>query len=277
MSTTGRPRRGSIGRARTALALVAVAVLALAACGDDDGGDEGGTVDAEAIEATDWQLDADASTPTIGGDVASTFALRDGQASGTLQCNTYTVTMELAADGTVEMGEMASTMIACVPDSAAEAEQAFSTALQSVTKAAIDDGGDLVLTGPDDVALHFTPIDEEALLVQAWDVVNVARDDAIESVVEGTSPVLTFADDGTVTLTTGCNDLSSSWTLDGRFVTIEPPRSTMKACEEPAGVMEQETALGAALEGAHSVQVSNERLTLLDEEDHILLTAVPQG
>jgi heat shock protein HslJ len=258
---------------RVVLALAVLVVLAVSACGED----EGGTVDAEAIEGSDWQLDASASTPEIGGEVASTFALRDGQASGTLQCNTYTVTMELAADGTVELGEMASTAMACFPDSAGEAEDAFSAALQSVTRAAIDGDGHLVLTGPDDVSLVFTAIDEAELLVQAWDVIQVARDDAIQSVVEGTSPVLTFADDGTLTLTTGCNDLGSSWTLDGRFITIDPPRSTMMACAEPEGVMEQEAALGAALEAAHSVQVSNERITLLDEQDHILLGGTPKG
>jgi heat shock protein HslJ len=48
----------------------------------------------------------------------------------------------------------------------------------------------------------------------------------------------------------------------------------MMACDDPPGVMEQETAIYAALESAARVEVTPGSLTVLDGEGRIALEAV---
>ncbi len=278
MSDLGRGRDRRRDWLRITVAVAVLAAVGLAACGSDDeevsAGTDGRGIDLDELAATDWVLVPDASTPAIGGE-PSTFSWRDGRASGTLQCNAYAGEMAIGADGVVETGALASTMVACFPEELAEAEAAFSTALESVVAATIADDGTLVLTGSrDEVRLVFAKFEADAVLPGAWEVVNVSWGDAIRSVIEGTSPVLTFVDDGTLTLTTGCNDIASAWTLVGHEIAIDPPRQTMMACLEPEGVMEQEAGLGGALERARRVEITRDQLTLLDAEGLILLSAI---
>ena len=71
----------------------------------------------------------------------------------------------------------------------------------------------------------------------------------------------------------GCNDGGGGWELDGHDLTIGPLLHTMKACEQPEGVMEQETAIYAALDASARVEVAPGSLTILDDAGHIVLTA----
>jgi heat shock protein HslJ len=48
---------------------------------------------------------------------------------------------------------------------------------------------------------------------------------------------------------------------------------TMKACSDPEGVMEQETAIYKALGSAARVEIAPGSLTILDDDGHIALTA----
>ena len=202
--------------------------------------------------------------------------------SGRAPCNTYRGSFELGADGSVEIDGLALTRMAC-PGSAMEAEDEYVAALEQVDHAEVEvdeDGRDdrdrLVLTGDDGVRLAFRSIDAEDLLVGEWDIVNVASGDAIESVLAGTEPTVTFAADGTVTLMTGCNNAAGEWELDGDEMTIEVGPRTMMACEDPPGLTAQENALVAALEATARVEIAPGSLTLLDDDGLIVLVAVQE-
>jgi heat shock protein HslJ len=112
------------------------------------------------------------------------------------------------------------------------------------------------------------------LLPGVWAITGVEVDDAVADPVAGTDPTLDFADSGDLSVTTGCNNGSGSWELDGDLLSIGPIASNQMACEEPAGVSDQEAAIFGALEAAHRVEVAAGELTILDEEDGVLLTAV---
>src|SRR4029453_8493323 len=86
------------------------------------------------------------------------------------------------------------------------------------------------------------------LLPGVWAIPGVEVDDAIADPVAGTDPTLDVADSGDLSVTTGCNNGSGSWELDGDLLSIGPIASTQMACEEPAGVSEKEAAIFAALE-----------------------------
>lgn len=263
----------------------AAVALASAGCGwNDDVDSRAATAGLPStladIEAHEWLLDRANSSLTVDDDNPVTLSVEGDLVSGRAPCNTYRGGFDIGADDSVEIGPLALTRMAC-PGSAMEAEDEFVAALEKVDHAEVDvdeDGRDdrdrLILTGDDGVRLVFRSIDAEDLLVGEWQIVDVATGDAIESVLQGTEPTVTFADDGTLLLLTGCNNAGGEWELDGQDVTIEPGPRTMMACDDPPGVTEQENALVAALEAAARIEIAPGSLTLLDDDGRILLVAV---
>jgi heat shock protein HslJ len=101
----------------------------------------------------------------------------------------------------------------------------------------------------------------------------VASGNAVQTVVQGTNPVVTFHDDGTLEVQGGCNAFGSNWAVDNGVLTIDRGAQTLKACDQPHGVMDQEAALKTALSSAVDVQVVGDTMTLLDDNGSILLIA----
>jgi heat shock protein HslJ len=102
--------------------LVAVAVLGVA-CGDDDepsgstGGD-GTPATADDLEGTTWRLKSfragsgdDLTAASAEADATATF--ETSQVSGSTGCNNFNGGYELADDGAISFGPMASTQKAC--------------------------------------------------------------------------------------------------------------------------------------------------------------------
>jgi heat shock protein HslJ len=278
-------RRSGTFRVVVAAGIVPVAALAAAGCGGNDDVDSraapaGLPSTSVDIEAHEWVLDREDSSLTVDDDSPVTLRVEGDTVSGRAPCNTFRGPFEPSADDSVEIGPVALTRMAC-PASGAEAEDEFVAALEAVDNAEVevdeDGGGDadrLVLTGGDRVRLSFRSYDADELLAGTWTITGVATGDSLDSMVVGTEPTITFAEDGELTMETGCNTVGSSWELDGDELTIGPPRTTLMACVEPPGVMEQEDALQLALESAVRVEVAPRALTLLDAEGAIVLDAV---
>lgn len=74
-----------------------------------------------------------------------------------------------------------------------------------------------------------------------------------EQAVIAESPITATFDDTALAIngTSGCNSYSASLNPQNGFFTIGPVASTLMACESPAGIMEQETAFLAALQGVN--------------------------
>ncbi|WP_029430089.1 META domain-containing protein [Blastococcus sp. URHD0036] len=264
--------------ARTHVALLAGAVLVagllLAACGSDDVDPAAATAGlpdlGQSLAAQQWLLDAgDSSVTGTTGPV--TLEIDGGTASGTAPCNTYRGPVALDGDSGVRIGPLATTLMGCEP-AVMTAEREYLDALERVRTADVPDQDRLVLTA-DGVRLSYTAIDAQDLLVGTWELTGVRTPGAIQSMLVGTEPTARFADDGTLAVETGCNTLGTTWTLDGRSITVEPPAGTLRICPEPAGVMEQEAAIAAALPDAATVEVTPVALTLLDADGLIVLTA----
>lgn len=88
--------------------------------------------------------------------------------------------------------------------------------------------------------------DTAALPGTAWTVTSVdaAPTDA------AAPPTMTFAANGTVSGTTGCNTYNGTYKLDGATIAIGQLSQTLMLCAGAVG--EQETAFSAALQGATS-------------------------
>jgi heat shock protein HslJ len=209
-----------------------------------------------------------------------TLVFGEDAISGQGPCNAYRGSAEIDDDDdTVTITDLAQTTRACDPDTE-RAEREYFDALQHVRDVDLDDAYNaqrLVLDNDSGDRLAFDAIEAAQLLIGTWQVVNVARDDAIESVVDGTDPVLVFAADGEVTLGTGCNPARGSYEVEGDRLSVGALRQTLKSCDEPAGVMDQEVALVRALESGERIEVVPDRLTIIDGDDRITMIAVQEA
>ena len=266
-------------RLAAAAVLLVLAAGLLAACGSDDGSGDGGATTTEAaapvtgsLAGPEWVLDADQSSIDLPDGASATLTVDGGTVSGVGPCNSYRGSIQV--DGSdVTIGSLAETMMAC-EQPLMDAQDAFTAALRAAQTAEVD-GDTLVLTGADDTTLTFTASDPARAVLGNWDIVDVAKTDAIIGVREGTSPTLTFAADGSMAVDTSCNTGGGPYTVDGNDIAIGPVAVTERACLDPTGVMRQETRILAALGNATSVEATPERLTLLDNQGAIVLGAVP--
>jgi heat shock protein HslJ len=100
---------------------------------------------------------------------------------------------------------------------------------------------------------------------------------AVSSVIVGSTVTATFAADGTVSGSAGCNSYSAPYTLAGDTLKVQPAAATRKFCEAPDGVMEQESAFLAALERSTSVETVSSGVTLRDADGSTQLTLARPG
>ena len=81
--------------------------------------------------------------------------------------------------------------------------------------------------------------------------------------ITGTVITAEFDDDGRVAGSSGCNNYSTSYTVDSKQLTFsEPMASTMMACPEP--IMEQERDYSQALADTAEFEIKNDELILKD-------------
>jgi META domain len=130
---------------RLAILFVTFTVLA-AACGTDSdagpGTDPGGGGTRPSV-AGGWILGtlvvdgADVALPD--GDIDMMIA--SGEISGTLGCNSFAGSIDAADDGSVTIGALAQTEMACLEDGRMEFEAAYGQALSSVRAWAVDPAG----------------------------------------------------------------------------------------------------------------------------------------
>lgn len=262
--------------------LLLVAILTGAAgCGWNDAVDSraasAGLPDTrQLIQEHEWVLDRADSSLTVDDDNPVTLSVVDDDVSGTAPCNTYRGNISLDNDDSVEITDIAVTLREC-GGSTMEAETEFIDALEAVDTVDVDeDDNEHLVLHDDDVRLAFRSYDADELLTTTWTIVNVATGDTLDSVLPGTEPTVTFTDGGDVAMETGCNTAATAWELDGHAVSIDPAGLTQMSCSSPAGVMDQEAALVAALEAADRIEIAPGVLTILDKEGSITLVAVSE-
>lgn len=260
-------------------AVVVVTLLTAAAgCGWNDSVDSraataGLPSTRQLVEEHEWVLDRADSSLTVGDDNPVTFSVTGDEVSGTAPCNVYRGAISVGHDS-VEITAVAVTLMECA-GSTMDAEQEFLAALEAVdTVDADEDDNERLVLHDGDTRLAFRAYDADELLAGTWTVDAVRTGDAVETVLADTEPTLTFTDDGDVSMETGCNTAAGSFEIDGSALTVDPLGLTRMACDTPAGVMDQEAALVAALEAADQVEIAPGELAILDDAGAITLLAV---
>ena len=252
------------GRIRRVGALALLVALATTACAGGVASPEPArtpepTTPASPLADTRWEVaDLDGAPPAADSTLTAAFGA-DGALTGSGGCNRFTTRYSTTGTEIRLDAAVASTMIAC--DEAVMAQEAvFLTALGTARTFALA-ADRLTLSDEAGRALvAFSAQSQE--LAGTWQVLGYHDGaSAVVSPVEGTTPTFEFTDDS-VSGTAGCNRLNSGYTVDGTAIKLGPFMSTRMACAEPAGVMEQEAALVAALESAATVSVEGDNLEL---------------
>lgn len=222
--------------------------------------------DMPALEGTRWVLtsllNTAGETVDVTGEAEVTATFENGSVSGNAGCNTFSG--GYTADGnTLTVGALASTMMACFPDEVMMQETEYLNNLQAAATYMIQDTQMMIANADGTVTLTFEASEPISLTSVTWNAVNFNNgNQAVVTLIEGTTITALFGEDGTLSGTAGCNNYSSAYTVDGETMTIEMGISTMMACEGPEGIMDQEMQYLNALPTTATYQIDGNTLTL---------------
>lgn len=242
---------------RTAIALLALAGLTLAACGNDDDGaaESTGTPTAEDLSGRGFvSSDVTGYDLVDGSEITMNFL--DDAVSVNAGCNSMNGGYEIA-DGEFVVGQFAMTMMAC-DDPLMEQDTWLSEFLASSPSISLD-GSTLSFSG-DDVTITLEEIESAALIGTAWTVTGTVANEAVSSVPMDSAASITIADDGTVAVNTGCNTGSGSVEVGDDTLTFGPIAITKMAC--PPEQTALETSVLAVLQGEVAYEINGSNLSL---------------
>lgn len=210
----------------------------------------------------DWRLQAGTDqgqpVPTVAGSPIN-LKIDGTQAGGTAACNHYGGQIRVSGSD-VSFSEIFQTEMACIDDKVMASEAAYMTALLKITTAERS-GNALVLSGPG-VELRFALIPAVAnadLVGTTWVLDSLIRGDAVSSTI-GEAAMLQFNADGTFAASTGCRDVTGTYTVDGDQVqaTLDPYDTI--GCAE--GLGDQDSHVLKVFSGAFTVTIQGASLTL---------------
>ncbi len=183
----------------------------------------------------------------------------DGTAAIKADCNNVGASYTADA-GSISITLGPSTLAACPEDSL---DQQYLASLSNAAVYFFQDGDLYLDLTADGGTMQFTAGDAQAPAPEPtpdpesptspasgilFNLVSYGPEGAEQSLIEGTQITATFQDQ-TVSGSAGCNDYTGQVTPVNDYFTVGPVAVTAKACAEPAGVMEQEQAYLAALQG----------------------------
>jgi len=105
-----------------------------------------------------------------------------------------------------------------------------------------------------------------------WYLVSLNEGGASLSTKPGTTITAFFDAQGKVSGSAGCNQYTASYEATAVGLSIRAPASTKMNCNEPAGIMTQETVYLSAIQGAAGYAISGDTLTINDSGGRALLT-----
>lgn len=231
-------------------------LLALAACAPAGSQAGGGDLTGKV-----WALTALNGQPLVAGTGISAQFTSDGKVSGSAGCNRYTGKYSVSGSSITFDPSMATTMMAC-GQPVMEQESAYLKMLGAAKTYTVK-GDQLTFTGADNTTLATYKAQTQDLAGANWEAIGYNNGkQAVVSVMLGTTITASFGKDGNLTGNAGCNDYNGSYTVNGNQITIGPLATTRKFCNDPAGVMDQETQYLAALGTAATYQVEGNTLEL---------------
>jgi len=194
----------------------------------------------------------------------------DGTFSARADCNQLSGTYrQLGRRLTLQPGPM--TLVACPPGSNADD---FVQQLGAVTSQAGTDTSLVLNLRLDSGSMVFEA--QPTLVVNGtiWDVqsYNNGRG-GVTTLIADTSMSVNFAEDGTISGSSGCNAFAGTYTVDGSSITVGELGTTQLIC--PTDVITQEQAFLTALQASTQYQLAADRMTTRNDDGAIQVELVP--
>ena len=254
---------------RTALVLVVLPVIVLAACGSDGDSSSGSSPTANELAGTTFE-----STDVTGYDLVPdsmiTIGFEANDLGATAGCNSMSGAYTIA-DDTLEINALAATEMAC--DDALMAQDLWLNDFLTGSPSIVFDGETLTLSG-DDSTITLAARQPAALERTRWVVTGTIAGGSVSTTPRDTLASMTITD-GTAAIETGCNMGSSSVAITETTMTFGPMALTRKAC--PPDETELEQSVTAALVGEVSYEIDGDtlliRTTSTDVEIGLTFTA----
>lgn len=234
-------------------------VFILAACTPSDASQDGD------LTGRVWVLtELNGKPPMAGTGISAQFSA-DGKVMGSAGCNRYNGSFTISGENITFSSPLASTMMMC-EQAIMDQESAYLQALAEVKTFSLT-GNLLTFRGEEGANLLVFQAQSQDLANTDWQATFYNNgSQAVVGVLEGSSLTASFAEGDNLSGNSGCNSYNGSYKVDGNQITIGPLASTMKFCDEPAGVMEQEAQFLAALQSAASFQVEGNVLELRTQD-----------
>lgn len=232
-----------------------------------------GVAEAPSLDGSAWVL---SSMPgrILVADATPTARFEHARVDGSDGCNRYSMPFK-AQGSTIEIGPMGpSTQMAC-PESTMAQAQAFTAALRS-TRSFRRDGGSLNLLDASGAVVASFASQTQSLAGTSWNVMNINNGrEAIVGIVSGSTVTMVFDADGRVSGSTGCNQFTASYSIDGDALRFSPAAATRRACADPA-VDEQEQAFLRAFESVATMRFEGARLDLRSKDGALAIVLFRQ-
>jgi heat shock protein HslJ len=254
----------------TALLVLVVAGCSSAASPSASDGAGPGTVDGRTFLSSDLTQDGEPRPLVDGTQLRLAFA--DGQVTVNAGCNTIGGTYRVE-DGRLLFEGGSMTEMGCDP-ALHDQDEWVGEFLGSDPELDLD-GADLTLTS---AGVVMTLVDREVadpdrpLTGTTWTVTSIITGDAVSTVPDGATATFEFADDGTVSVHTGCNSGSGRFEVSGSTLRFIDVAVTEMACDGPGGALE---AIVLPLLGADEIEFAIDAgsLTLIAGNGGLGLTA----
>ena len=213
-----------------------------------------------------WLLDELNGQPTVEGSFPSVTFNDDGGLGGSGGCNVYAGDYTNSGNQIDVADNLVSTMMAC-DEPIMTQEFGFFEVLKTASSFAVVDTK-LTLSDQAGTALATFNAQSQDLAGTSWQITAYNNgQEAVVSVLEGTTPTIEFGADGQLSGSAGCNRVTGSYSTADGTIKLGPLATTQMACPEPEGVMDQETRLVAALESAATYHVEGPTLEMRTSDD----------
>jgi heat shock protein HslJ len=248
--------------------VLALPLLLLAACGDS--GDDGPKITGRTVpdlDGTSWI----ATKVTEGGKPRALVPgselrveFTDGSISINAGCNGMGGDYTLSEESELGTGTLMGTEMACAQPLMDQDAWLSGTVFAEPLTVSVD--GNVLTLSREGLELELTDrvVASPDLPLQGttWTLDGIESGDTASSVPAGTTvPTLTIAEDGVVTLHTGCNGGRGTATVSGSTIAFGPVMTTKMACAEESG-RQTEAAVLAVLDGDVEWSITEKSLTL---------------
>ncbi len=130
---------------------------------------------------------------------------------------------------------------------------------------------------PAPTTLVVAETDPSSPLSGTWTLISALGGRGTSNVLPGTTITATFAEDGTVSGSAGCNNYVASCQSGKNTLSIGTLITTLKTCGSPAGIMSQEQIFLTNLQAAAKYTITGDILSISDPSGKILLTFRKEG